>query len=173
MDSVAELVKRKRIIGCPPSLEDLVNPAEEQEIGDSPYKFEGGDAEIVAEVRHEMAVERGEIIDDKDESDDEDDADVPSCQEVTCAKWAAASHGRSEASPLLSLPPLFYSFPLHLSFVIYIHVSFTSLLVRKLPLLLVFPDRCSMCLNCSPLPHMLHLPLSLCHHDTTFSPSLI
>ena len=80
--NVAELVKRKRIIGCPPSLEDLVNPAEEQEIGDSPYKFEGGDAEIVAEVRHEMAVERGEIIDDKDESDDEDDADVPSRQEV-------------------------------------------------------------------------------------------
>ena len=58
MNSVKELVKRKRIIGPPPTLEDLVDPIEECEIGDSPYKFEGGDMEIVAEVRHEMAVAR-------------------------------------------------------------------------------------------------------------------
>ncbi|KAF8227377.1 hypothetical protein L208DRAFT_1297022 [Tricholoma matsutake] len=35
MDSVEELVKRKQIIGPPPTLEDLVNPIEEREVGDS------------------------------------------------------------------------------------------------------------------------------------------
>lgn len=39
-----------------------------------PYKFEGGDMEIVAEVRHEMAVARDEII-ELDDSDDDSDND--------------------------------------------------------------------------------------------------
>jgi len=45
MDSIEELVKCKRITGPPPTLEDLVNPMKEQEVGDSPYRFEGGDAQ--------------------------------------------------------------------------------------------------------------------------------
>ena len=65
----------------PPTLKDLVNPIEEHEVGDSPYRFEGGDAEIVAEVQHEMAVAQGEIIelDDKDDDEDDDDSDFLSC----------------------------------------------------------------------------------------------
>lgn len=51
INSVQELVKRKRIIGPPPTIEDLVNPVEEHNIGDLPYRFEGGDCEIVAEVK--------------------------------------------------------------------------------------------------------------------------
>ncbi|KAF8235100.1 hypothetical protein L208DRAFT_1392994, partial [Tricholoma matsutake] len=35
MDSVEELVKRKQIIGPPPTLKDLVNPIEECKVGDS------------------------------------------------------------------------------------------------------------------------------------------
>jgi hypothetical protein len=58
----------KRIIGLSPTLEDLVDPIEEREVGDSPYTFEGGDAEIVAEVLHEMAVAQGEVI-ELDDSD--------------------------------------------------------------------------------------------------------
>ena len=81
MDSIEELVKRKRIIGPPPTLEDLVNPIKEQEVGNSPYRFEGGDAEIVAEVRNEMAVARGEVIEVDSDSEDEGDA-VPSRHEV-------------------------------------------------------------------------------------------
>lgn len=87
-DSVDELVKRKRIIGPPPTVEDLVNPIEEQEVGDSQYRFEGGDAEIVAEVLHEMAVARGETIelDDSDYSDDEDKDCIPRCEVINlCA----------------------------------------------------------------------------------------
>jgi hypothetical protein len=85
MSSVEELVKRKRIIGCPPTFEELVNPIEEREVGDSPYRFEGGDAEIVAEVWHEIAVAWGEVIelDDSDLEDEGDDSDdVPSRQEL-------------------------------------------------------------------------------------------
>jgi hypothetical protein len=85
MSSVEELVKRKRIIGCPPTFEELVNPIEEREVGDSPYRFEGGDAEIVAEVWHEIAVARGEVIelDDSDSEDEGDDSDdAPSRQEL-------------------------------------------------------------------------------------------
>jgi len=79
MESVKELVKHRQIIKSPPTLEDLVNPVEEWEIGDSPYRFEGGDAKIVAVVQHEMAVARGDVIKLEDSEDDaEDDVeDVP------------------------------------------------------------------------------------------------
>ena len=85
MSSVEELVKCKKIIGCPPTIEDLVNPIEECKVGDSPYRFEGGDAKIMAKVWYEMAVARGEVIelDDLDSEDEGDDIDAhPSRQEV-------------------------------------------------------------------------------------------
>jgi hypothetical protein len=58
---------------------DLVNPVGEHKIGDSPYRFEGGNAKIVAVVQHEMAVARGDVIELEDAEDDaEDDVkDVP------------------------------------------------------------------------------------------------
>ena len=49
MNTVEELVKCKQIIGPSPTLEDLVDPIKECKIGESPYRFEGGDAEIGAE----------------------------------------------------------------------------------------------------------------------------
>ena len=84
IDSVEELVRRKRIIGPPPTIEDLVNPIEEHEIGDSPYQFEGGDIEIVAEVKREMAVKSGEVIelDDSDSDPGDDEDNLPSRHEV-------------------------------------------------------------------------------------------
>jgi hypothetical protein len=77
IQSIKELAKHRWIIGSP--LEDLVNLVEECEIGDSPYKFEGSDAKIVAVVHHEMAVARGDVIVLEDSEDDaEDDVeDVP------------------------------------------------------------------------------------------------
>src|ERR1700678_3577523 len=42
--TVDELKASKRIISTPLALEEMLNSAEEQEIGDSPYQFEGGDA---------------------------------------------------------------------------------------------------------------------------------
>ena len=37
------------------TLEDLVNPVEEREVGDSPYRFEGGNADI-ASGKKEVAI---------------------------------------------------------------------------------------------------------------------
>lgn len=37
METVTELKSRRRIIGTAPTLEDLLNPAEENDVGDSPY----------------------------------------------------------------------------------------------------------------------------------------
>ena len=50
-DAMIELKRRNRIHGELLSLDELLIPVEEDEIGESPEVFEGGDAEIVAEVR--------------------------------------------------------------------------------------------------------------------------
>ena len=68
--AVDELKVRKRIIGTPLTVEEMLNPSEEREIGDLMYRFEGGDDEIVATVRRELEIEAGGII-EVDESDDE------------------------------------------------------------------------------------------------------
>ena len=75
MECVDKLKKKNRIIGKPLTLEEMLNPIEETVIGESPYQFEGGDEEIVAKVKYDMAVEKGEIIVvDSDESEDEEEA---------------------------------------------------------------------------------------------------
>ena len=51
MQVVDELHRRRRIIGTRPTLEDLLNPVEEKEVGHSPYRYPGGDNEIIEEVR--------------------------------------------------------------------------------------------------------------------------
>jgi len=76
VDTVLELKKRNRIIGAPLTLEEMLNPVQEQEMGDPSHQFPGGDAEIVAQVKSEMAVECGEIIEvDSEESEDEEEED--------------------------------------------------------------------------------------------------
>jgi hypothetical protein len=50
MKSVVELQACKRINGTAPTLEELVNPIEENKIGDLPYQFPGGDDEILDQV---------------------------------------------------------------------------------------------------------------------------
>ena len=92
----------------PPTLKDLVNPIEEHEVGDSPYRFEGGDAEIVAEVQHEMAVAQGKIIElyDEDDDKDDDDSDFLSHQEVMelCALLEKTCIGYGDLDASLKLP---------------------------------------------------------------------
>ncbi|KAF8227063.1 hypothetical protein L208DRAFT_1405994 [Tricholoma matsutake] len=108
MESVKELVKHRQIIGSPPTLEDLVDPVEECEIGDSPYRFEGGGAKIVAVVQHEMAVARGDVIELEDSEDDaEDDVeDVPTRGEVIklCEVLEKACLSYGDADFSLELP---------------------------------------------------------------------
>lgn len=72
MQAVDTLKTRKRIIGTAPTLEDLLNPIQEHEIGESPYCFDGGDEDIIA-MALAPAPEIVEVEDDSSgESEDED-----------------------------------------------------------------------------------------------------
>ncbi|KAG6851747.1 hypothetical protein H0H87_012556 [Tephrocybe sp. NHM501043] len=108
MESVNELVKRNRIFGNPPTLEELLNPAEERDDPDSLYTFDGGDDEIVAQVRREMAEKSGgddiiEIDDSGDEeSDHEDDCSAELITLCATLERQCLKHGDSELS--LELP---------------------------------------------------------------------
>ena len=63
---------------APLTLEEMLNPIEEREVGNSEYRFEGGKNEIVDQVNHEMALKRGEIeeIESDDEEEDEQEEDI-------------------------------------------------------------------------------------------------
>jgi hypothetical protein len=50
LHAVKDLHSRKRIQGTVLTLEEMLNPVEEREIGNSPYRFPGGDADIIAQV---------------------------------------------------------------------------------------------------------------------------
>ena len=56
-------------------MDELLEPAYENEIGESSYQLDGGDDEIMAQVLHEQAVEWGEVVENSDDKDDEDDED--------------------------------------------------------------------------------------------------
>ncbi|KAJ6608464.1 hypothetical protein B0H10DRAFT_1955351 [Mycena sp. CBHHK59/15] len=70
MEQVANLRGHKRISAAGmPSIDDLLDPPEECYVEDHQF---GGNEDIIARVRHEEAVEHGDII-EIDDSDDEDD----------------------------------------------------------------------------------------------------
>ena len=71
-----EVIVLKR--AAPLTLEEMLNPIEEREVGNSEYRFEGGKNEIVDQVNHEMALKRGEIeeIESDDEEEDEQEEDI-------------------------------------------------------------------------------------------------
>ena len=78
--SITDLKNRNRIFGPIPSLEEILDPVEEHR--DSPFTFERGDSEIVAQVHHELAVERGETI----EVESDDDGDDNGAAELTISE---------------------------------------------------------------------------------------
>ena len=73
MRAVDDLQQRKRIRGTAPTLEDLLNPIEEIEIGHSDYRFPGGDDEIVAEALRATTDAPDEEMDDDEEEEIGDD----------------------------------------------------------------------------------------------------
>ena len=70
-----ELEKHKRITGAAPTLDDLLNPVQEKEVGDSPFRFPGGDVDILAEVRR-VSDDTVVNIESDDKSDTEPDVEV-------------------------------------------------------------------------------------------------
>ncbi|KAF4616739.1 hypothetical protein D9613_008851 [Agrocybe pediades] len=79
LDAANDLKNRRRVIGTLLTLEEMLNPVEEQEIGQSAYTFEGGDEEIVSTVQHELDIQSGKVIeisDDKEDDDKEEEAEL-------------------------------------------------------------------------------------------------
>ena len=72
LDLVAQLKDWRQINGQPCTLNELLDPEEEREVGENIFAFEGGDAEIVGFVQEEMASDIEEI-----NSDNEDPEGVP------------------------------------------------------------------------------------------------
>ncbi|KAH9160083.1 hypothetical protein EDB89DRAFT_1915231 [Lactarius sanguifluus] len=77
MCAIDSLQQRKHIRGTAPTLEDLLNPIEETEIGHSDYWFPGGDDEIVAEALHIITGTdtQDEEVDDETQEVEEDGGD--------------------------------------------------------------------------------------------------
>lgn len=74
MDAVDHLVKRNRIRGENRlTLEDLLNPIEEREIGESQYEFRGGNGDIVQAVLKE---EEGDNDDNDDDAVDDEEEET-------------------------------------------------------------------------------------------------
>ena len=84
LDLVAQLKDQRRIFGKPCTLDELLDPEEEWEIGENIYEFEGGDAEIVGMVQQEMGLVSSDT--EEVESDDEPEVVPPSLKEMikTC-----------------------------------------------------------------------------------------
>ena len=76
MNTVKVLKSRNHIFGDLPTINDILDPPEEQEQEEVPYSSYQGHSDLVKviadEVCHKIAVEKGEVI--LVESDDEDDA---------------------------------------------------------------------------------------------------
>jgi hypothetical protein len=77
MGLVAQLKARRCITGEPPTLEELLDPEEEREIGQSLDVSEGGDLEIVRMVQAKVGSARGDIIEINSDSDDSEPEVVP------------------------------------------------------------------------------------------------
>jgi len=67
LDLVTELKAQRRITGQPLTLDELLDPKEEREIGEYLNVFDGGDLEIIAMVQ----AKRGDIEEIDSDSDDE------------------------------------------------------------------------------------------------------
>ena len=104
MVAIEDLKGRNRIHGTRLTLEDLLNPVEEQEIGPARYAFTGGDAEIIMTVKEKFTNEEKKQEEEEEEEEDsekteaEEDISFPEAMnmckqlETLCVKHANA-HG--------------------------------------------------------------------------------
>ena len=88
MQLVDNLKERNRIFGKLPTIDELLDPAEERDMGESPT-FEGGDKEIADAVRREAAIPNSEVInvDSDDGNSDDDDDTHPSVTRADLINW--------------------------------------------------------------------------------------
>ncbi|KAG1731309.1 hypothetical protein EDD22DRAFT_852902 [Suillus occidentalis] len=79
-----------------PTVEELLDPVEEREVGGHDYEFPGGDKDIVEEVQRQMAIERGDII-EVDSDSEEHEEDEKTTLEYTFTEVIALSQQLEEA----------------------------------------------------------------------------
>ncbi|KAH0836315.1 hypothetical protein J3R83DRAFT_7864 [Lanmaoa asiatica] len=100
------LKRRNLIFGEPLTLDEFLEPAEEQEVGRS-FQFEGGDEAIVAAVRQEMAEKQGQVIEVDSDDEDEDMEPEPEMSRAEilalCQKLESACLQLGDATPSVSL----------------------------------------------------------------------
>ena len=115
MDCVDTLAKQRITRGKPLTLEEMLNPEQEREIGESSYKFEGDD-EIVAHVKNEIAIEKGEIEVDSDGSDEEGEQNGLTAAETVrmCEKLEQACLHYGDADTSLALPNALRKLRIHI-----------------------------------------------------------
>ncbi len=76
-------LKERGHISQPRTLDELLDPEEEREIGENDDPFEGGDVEIVGMVQEEMSLARGDVTEtDFDGDPDIEETDLDDCPEV-------------------------------------------------------------------------------------------
>jgi len=80
LELVSQLKEWRRIFGQPCTLDELLDLEEECKIGEKPYGFGGGDAEIVGVVQQEVVLAKGDIV--EIDLDDEPEVVPPSLQEM-------------------------------------------------------------------------------------------
>ena len=91
LDLVTQLKARRRITGQPFTLEELLDPTEEREIGECLNIVDGGDMEIVSMVQAEA---RGDIEEIDSDSDDDNPEVVPATlKEMIAACWMLEENG--------------------------------------------------------------------------------
>jgi hypothetical protein len=94
---------RNRIFGEPPSVDEFLEPAEEQQVGEF---FEGGDEAIIAVVRQEMAEKAGQVIGVDSEEEDDPQPEVRLARK--CLRCHRVSGSKEAASSSEMLTPQFH-----------------------------------------------------------------
>ena len=98
-----ELTTRRRIIGIPLTIDEILEPQEEKNIGEV-TAYEDDDA-IVAEIQRRQRIRNGELV--EEDSDDEDEGDQPKLCAAEliplCEKLEAACIARAGADSSLDL----------------------------------------------------------------------
>lgn len=110
--SIEELKNQNHIFGPTLSVDKLLTLPGENEIGDSEYRFEGGDEAITAEAKWQLAVEHGKVIEvdsDLDEADgNSEEPAAPGWSRAElmqmCEELEAAYIAHSDANLSLQLP---------------------------------------------------------------------
>ncbi|KAI0682728.1 hypothetical protein BC835DRAFT_1311403 [Cytidiella melzeri] len=72
-EAVEKLCSRRRIRGTALTLEEMLNPIEELQIGKEEFSFPGGDADIITEVQNTLNPPEAIEVDDSDDDETEDD----------------------------------------------------------------------------------------------------